>query len=247
MSNKNILAGTLVVALLATTAAYAANTEISNNFKFGKQKIELTDEQKAQMQEAKALFEKVKNWETLTSDEQAKVDEFKANMPQRWERKQGWGFEKRWFDNKWKWPRGEDWFGWRWGFGWGFHNLTDEEKTQLESLSDEAKEEFFETKRAEQETKLQAKEAVIDKLLNGEVLTDADKVIVEEIKAARAEQKERKAQAESLKALFEKSKNWETLTADEQAKLDELKANMPQRWFGEKFKQRKNNDSRDIE
>lgn len=225
MKNTKILAGTLVVALLATTAAYAANTETSSTkWIFWKQKIELTDEQKSQMEEVKALFEKVKNWETLTADEQAKVDEFKANIPQRWEGKSG-----KWFDGKWKGPRWEGWSEGRWGFGWGFHNLTDEEKTQLESMTDEQKQAFFETKRAEQESKMEARETVIDKLLNGETLTDAEKLIVEEIKTERAEQKQRKLQAEELRTLFEKSKNWETLTTDEQAKLDELKASMPQK------------------
>jgi hypothetical protein len=44
--------------------------------------------------------------------------------------------------------------------------LTDEEKTKLESMTDEEKKAFFETKRTELEAKQEAKEAVIDKLLN---------------------------------------------------------------------------------
>jgi hypothetical protein len=44
--------------------------------------------------------------------------------------------------------------------------LTDEEKTKLQSMSDTEKKAFFETKRTEAEAKQQAKEAVIDKLLN---------------------------------------------------------------------------------
>ena len=65
-------------------------------------------------------------------------------MPQRWGGKNG-----KWFEGKWKGPRWDGWPEGRWGFGWGFHNLTDEEKTQLESMTDEEKQEFFETKRAE--------------------------------------------------------------------------------------------------
>ena len=38
---------------------------------------------KAEMKSVRVLFEKVKNGETLSSDEQTKLDEFKANMPQR--------------------------------------------------------------------------------------------------------------------------------------------------------------------
>lgn len=222
MKNTKILAGTLVAALLATTAAYAANTETSSTkWIFWKQKIELTDEQKSQMQEAKALFEKLKNGETLTAEQQTKLDELKENIPQRWFGK--WG---KWFGWKWRWW---EWFDQRWGFWGEFHNLTDEEKTTLESLSDEEKQAFFEKKREEQEAKMESREAVIDKLLNAESLSDADKVIVEEIKVQRAEHKARKLEMQAMKVLFDKVKNGETLTVDEQAKLDELKTNMPQK------------------
>jgi hypothetical protein len=44
--------------------------------------------------------------------------------------------------------------------------LTDEEKTQLESMTDDEKKTFFEAKRAEDESKREARESVIDKLLN---------------------------------------------------------------------------------
>lgn len=46
------------------------------------EKIDLTDEQKAQMQEIQEIMEKQKNWETLTDDEQTKLDEFEANRKQ---------------------------------------------------------------------------------------------------------------------------------------------------------------------
>jgi hypothetical protein len=46
-------------------------------------RLELTDEQKAQFEEFKSLMEKSKNGETLTAEEQTKLDELKANMPQR--------------------------------------------------------------------------------------------------------------------------------------------------------------------
>lgn len=237
MANKKILAGTILATLVITTAAYAANTNWNETLNT-KQKTELTQEQKAEMQEMKTLFEKVKNWETLTTDEQAKLDTFKAQQPQRWEGKHG-----KWWDDRWKWPRWDEWFGWRWGFWGWFHNLTDEEKTQLESMTDEAKDDFFEAKRQEQEVKMLARETVIDKLLNNEVLTEADKVIVTEIKAERAEQKERKLQAEAIRTIFEKSKNWETLTSDEQAKLDEFKAQQPQKWFGKEMREKQTNTS----
>ncbi len=96
-------------------------------------------------------------------------------------------------------------------------------------MTDEQKQAFFEAKRQEQEVKMEAREVVIDKILNGETLTDEQKVIVEEIKAQRAEHKAKKAEMESVRVLFEKVKNGETLSSDEQTKLDEFKANMPQR------------------
>ena len=40
---------------------------------------ELTDEQKAQMEEMQAIMEKQKNWETLTDEEQELLDNFQAN------------------------------------------------------------------------------------------------------------------------------------------------------------------------
>jgi uncharacterized coiled-coil DUF342 family protein len=41
---------------------------------------------KAEMEEIKKIMEKSKNGETLTTDEQSKLDAFKAKMPQRPER-----------------------------------------------------------------------------------------------------------------------------------------------------------------
>jgi hypothetical protein len=41
---------------------------------------------KAEMDEIKTIMEKSKNGETLTADEQTKLDAFKAKMPQRYEK-----------------------------------------------------------------------------------------------------------------------------------------------------------------
>lgn len=222
MKNKQILAGALLATLIATTATYAANTSTWTTStwttKETRQKIELTDEQKAQMVEMRALMTKVKNGETLTEEEQAKVDEFKSQM---WNKMWGkwFGWERSWKADK----SGRDGF-WKW-----MMNLTDEEKTQLESMTDEEKQAFFETKRAEAEAKKEAQETVINKLLNGETLTEAEKVIVEEIKTQRAEQKARKAERDAIKALMEKVKNGETLTTEEQATVDAFKAQREER------------------
>jgi len=45
------------------------------------------------------------------------------------------------------------------------NHLTEEEKTALESMTDDEKKAFFDTKKAEMQVKRQSHEAVIDKLL----------------------------------------------------------------------------------
>lgn len=42
---------------------------------------QMTDEQKAQMEEMKTLMDKKKSWETLTTEEQEKLTQFEANRP----------------------------------------------------------------------------------------------------------------------------------------------------------------------
>jgi len=46
------------------------------------------------------------------------------------------------------------------------NELTTDEKTSLESMTDTQKKEFFDKKRTENEAKFDAREAVIDKLLS---------------------------------------------------------------------------------
>lgn len=243
MKNKNILAWALLWALVITSWAYAAtNTwtvwNVVNTFK---QKLELTDEQKAQFEEIKALKEKVKNWETLTTEEQAKLDEFKANVPER-----NW-WEKGWF---W-WHEGRWWKGWEWMWMFGFwlwiEKLTDEEKTQLESMTDEQKKAFFETKRAEIEARQELRETVIDKLLAWTTLTSEEETVRQEIISERTEIKAKKAEMEEIRTIMKKYKSGETLTTEEQAKLDEFKANIPERkefwkrWFGKSSETQEDN------
>lgn len=86
---------------------------------------------------------------------------------------------KKWFKNMHKQPK-----------------LTQEEINSLKNMTTDQKKEFFEKKslelkqKREQEfKKREAKEAVIDKLLNQETLTTEDKVLVEEIKKERADRK----------------------------------------------------------
>jgi len=168
-----------------------------------------------QRQEIRAIAEKVKAWETLTTEEQAKLDEVKNQF---WNKQ----FGKDKFSKK---------------SGAYFKGLTDEEKIALESMSDEEKQAFFEKKKEEKQTEMEAKRAereaeanVIDKLLVWESLTADEEIIRTEIISKREERKQ-------VRDLMEKSRSWETLTQEEQAKLDEIKTNfsgklgdMPRRW-----------------
>lgn len=105
--------------------------------------------------------------------------------------------------------------------------LTDEEKTQLESMNDEQKQAFFETKRAEQKAKREARENVIDKLLAGETLTAEEENLRAEIIKERAERKvkmqEMEQKREEMKTIMEKKKAGEELSEEEQTVLDEMK------------------------
>lgn len=218
MNNKKLLIWALLIALIWTTSTltYAddENTTFTNTFR---QRIELTDEQKAELQEIRELHEKLKNWETLTQEEQAQIDKFKANLVQK-------KTKKIWM------------MWWKWWLGmWFWDKLTDEEKTALESMTNEEKKEFFEEKRSEAESKREARETVIDKLLSWETLTSDEEVIKQEIIENRAEMKLKREEMEEIKTLMEKVKNGETLTDKEQAQLDDFKSNIPERknrwWF----------------
>lgn len=123
--------------------------------------------------------------------------------------------------------------------------LSTEEKTKIEAMTTEEKQTYFETKKAEIQAKHEAKESVIDKLLNGETLTADDKKVVEEIKAQRAEQKTKKSEMEAkrvqMESLKTKLQNGETLTTEEQALVDEMKTLKKEKreghggkWFGDK-------------
>lgn len=116
-----------------------------------------------------------------------------------------------------------------------------EEKTKIEAMTQEERQTYFETKKTEMEAKMASHEAVIDKLLNGETLTEDDKKIVTEIKAQRAEQKAKKVEMEAQRAQMDaiktKLQNGETLTAEEQTLVDKMKSMKKWwkgKWFGEK-------------
>lgn len=99
----------------------------------------------------------------------------------------------------------------------GMHNLTEDEKKSLESMTDTQKKEFFQKKMDEQKAAMDARDAVLDKLLNGESLSDADKVIVSEIKTERAKIKAERTKMDNIRIKIDKN---ETLTTEEQTFLD---------------------------
>ncbi len=135
----------------------------------------------------------------------------------------------------WTWTGNGVWYKWQ-HILW----ITTEEKTQLQNMSDTEKTTFFESKKAanelkrtQDEAKRVLREAIIDKLLAGETLTESDKKIVEEMKLQRIQEKAKRLQREQMKILKDKERNGEILTPQEQIQLDTLELNMPPK--GEKW------------
>lgn len=110
--------------------------------------------------------------------------------------------------------------------------LTDAEKTQLATMTDAQKKAFFQTKMTEAKALRDTEEAVIDKLINGETLSDAEKATLATIKteraALKAERAARETQMTEMKPILDKVRAGTTLTADEQAKLDTFRSTMGQ-------------------
>lgn len=136
----------------------------------------------------------------------------------------------QWPQGGWDHERGGKW-GEKWMRGWMMTQLTDAEKTKLQSMTDAEKQAFFEAKRTETEAKMEAREAVMDKLVAGEALTtDSEKAIQKEIIAERAAQKTARAEMkakqateqksrEEIKSIIEKKAAGTALTTDETTKL----------------------------
>ncbi len=115
--------------------------------------------------------------------------------------------------------------GMRGGMG-PMSQMTDAEKTAFEAMSDADKKTYMEKKHTEMETKRDAREAVIDKLLAGTALTSDEEALRQTIITERATHKVEKAQMkakmEQMKVIFDKKKAGTALTADEQALLDSI-------------------------
>lgn len=108
--------------------------------------------------------------------------------------------------------------------------LSDEQKELLQDMTQEERQEYFQEQREERQEAREARETVIDKLLAGQTLTDAEEEIRQEIIEHRAEMKaqiqEREEKMEAVKAVLEKKRNGEEITDEEQALLDEAKSHM---------------------
>ncbi len=220
--NNKILSAVLVLWIASTWFASfssADETTISISEKFEKRmaSVELTDEQKADMLAAKDLIIKKKSGTDLTEAEQAQLDELKKTLPKKEGRK---GNKKGW-DKK--------------GGKKGMKNhLTDEEKVLVESMSDDEKKAFFETKKAEHTANKEARKTVMDKLLAGIALTAEEETLRVEIATkmndttSESKKKGRKGNGET-KEIMKKLVNGETITAEEKATLEEMKAKHEER------------------
>ena len=192
--------------------------------------------------EIKELFQKAKSGVELTAEQQATLDEAKANRGE----------------------KGAKHGGKRKGGG----NLTDDEKTSLEAMSDEEKQAFFDVKKEEMKAQKEATKGVVDALIAGDTLTanqeatrlemiakmsDTDshhkgkgngewKEIIAKILAGdelsadeetqladmQAKRSEREAQKAIMEPIKAKLDAGEELSDEEQATFDDYKANKPE-------------------
>lgn len=204
---KQIIAWAVLTAIFATWAyTYASENSTGTLVK----------------DEIMQIVKKARSWETLTADEQTKLNSIKSKRNSK--TSSGELNEDRGFDHD-KWWMWKMMWEWMW-FG-PMIQLTDAEKTSLKSMSDTEKKAFFDKKRLEAEAKKDARKTVIDKLLAGTALSSDEETVRAEIIKERAEMKAKKAEFDAIKTLLEKKKNWETLTADEEAKITAFEANKP--------------------
>jgi len=117
----------------------------------------------------------------------------------------------------------------------GMHAISDEDKTLIESMSDDEKKSYFESKKEEAKIEIELKESVIDNLLAGNTLTAEQEEVRAEMVTERAEQKEKKlemkekmeemkAKMEEVKIIMEKKQAGEELTQEEEETLTSLKS-----------------------
>lgn len=129
--------------------------------------------------EIETLIQKSKSWETLTNDEQKKLNEIKADFEGRKWKFMRWDIEKI---KKWKW--------------WIMKSLSHDEINSLKNMTNLEKKAFFNEKRELKKSEIKDKnvikrwhQAVINKLINWESLNENEKIILDEIKIKRSERK----------------------------------------------------------
>jgi len=149
--------------------------------------------------EVRELFNKVEAGETLTADEQATLDSAQAMRGEKWAK-----------------------FGGKRKGGW---NLSDEEKTALEAMSDEERQAFFETKKAEMKAEKESAKIVVDKLINGESLTAAEEATRGEMLMKMEEGNHKKGGSDIIAKILA----GDELTADEETQLVEMQAKHAER------------------
>ena len=146
--------------------------------------------------EIRELKEKVESGVELTATEQATLDELKSHKGD----KSAHGGKRK-----------------------GRGKLSDEEKAELENLSDEEKKAFFEAKKTEMNAAKEAKAALVAKLIAGESLSNEQ----ETLRAEMVEKLSENSDKVSKKPGFEVIKkliNGESITAEDQVILDEMQA-----------------------
>lgn len=200
MKNKKILASILIATIGVTGVWYSfADDSIDNTVKTIKERLELTDDQKAERIEMKTIFDKKKAWEELTDDEQAKLDNMKSK---KWS---GGKSDKMKSDKQWGKMKGNN--------KWERIELTDEQKAEKEAKFTERK----------------LKNEVIDLLLAWDTLSSEQETLRVQMITDRAEKKAefelKQAEKAEMKVIFDKKDAWEELTDEEQIKLDEIKTN----------------------
>lgn len=140
-----IITSVVLSTLMAGLLVWAVSADFSN----------FTSEERT---EIKTLMEKSRSGEELTTLEQAKIDEIKANFEgKRGDRDRNW--EKR------------------------NNNLTDEERATIEAMSDEEREEYRDAKKLEREDKRVEMKALMEKSRSWEELTADEQAQIDEVKS----------------------------------------------------------------
>lgn len=190
MNNK--ILSVVLVAGIATTgfaAVGSANETLSGSIQVDTLQV-------------REIFEKSRNGEVLTSDEQNIFDRAKSHFTKKGHK----GFGKR----------------------KGLKHLSEEEREALETMTDDEKKAFFDSKKEEMQAKKEARKSVIDTLISGNTLTTEQETIRVEM-LEKIESGDGKLGKRDNAEIIEKILKGETLSSDEQVKFEEMQAKRSQR------------------